>query len=369
MSFTPDQEELSRYARQWLDERAPLDEVRRLMETEAGFDSAQWKELGELGWLGMAIAEEHGGAGYGFMEQAVLAEQMGRTLYPSPFLATAVMGASLVAAFGDGHQRAELLGGVASGDRTLAVAFTEPGGGWAIDDFASTARPNGDAWTISGSKSFVLDGHTADTLIVAAISEGKVGLFLVDGDGEGVTRTRLDVMDLTRPQADVELAAAPAVRLGDGQTPAGPALAAMLDRAVAFVAMEQVGGAQACLDMAVDYAKTRHQFGRAIGSFQAVKHMCADMLVAVESAKSAAYHLAATVDHDPAEVATAARLAKSYCSEAFYRCAADTIQIHGGIGFTWEHNAHLYFKRAKSSELLFGDPVEHRRRLADLLEI
>lgn len=369
MTFTPDQVELARYVRQWLDEKAPFDEVRRTMETDSGFDPAQWTELGGLGWLGMAIREEHGGAGYGFMEQALLGEEMGRTLYPSPFLATVIMGGSLVSNLGSEDQKAEILAEVASGERTLAVAFAEPGRGWATDGFATTAEPAGDGWVVSGAKRFVVGGYTADTLIVGATTGSGTGLFLVEGNAEGVTRTRLDVMDLTRPQAHVDLASATATRLGSGEADASPALVSMLDRAVAFLAMEQVGGAQACLDMSVAYAKQRHQFGRAIGSFQAIKHMCADMLVAVESAKSAAYHLAWAMDNDPAEVATAARLAKSYCSDAYFRCAADTIQIHGGIGFTWEHNAHLYFKRAKSAMLMFGDSAEHRERLADLLGV
>ncbi len=367
MSFTADQEELRRYARQWLDDKAPLTEVRRIMETDTGFDAALWKEMGELGWLGMAVAEEHDGAGYGFTELAVLGEEMGRGLFPSPFLSSVVMSAHLVASLGSETQRSEILPAIVRGDRRLTLAWVE-GGEWGVDSFATQAADEDGAWRLTGAKRFVLDGHTADTIVVAASTAEGVALFLVEGDADGLMRTSLTTMDLTRPLADLELTGVRGELLGTGEG-SGPALASTIDRAVAFLAMEQVGGAQACLDMSVEYSKNRHQFGRPIGSFQAIKHMCAEMLVEVESARSAAYHLAEAVDADPGEAAIGAALAKAYCSAAYFHAAADTIQIHGGIGFTWEHPAHLYLKRAKSSELLFGDPAEHRERLAALLEI
>ncbi len=369
VSFTDEQDELRRYVRQWLDERAPLDEVRRIMESEPGFDADQWKELGDLGWLGMAISTDHGGGGYGFGELAVMGEEMGRTLYPSPFLPTVVMAAPLIASLGTDEQQARLLSSIVDGSMTVAVAMTD-GEPDASEASPTRAAEDGDGqWSLTGVKSYVINGATADRLLVTADSEGRSGVFVVEPEASGVAVSALDVMDLTRPLATVAFDAAPATRLGEGSDDANAALDEVRNRAVAFLAMEQVGGAQACLDMSVAYAKSRYQFGRPIGSFQAIKHMCADMLVAVESAKSAAYHLVAAIDHDPEEVAVAAPLAKSFCSEAYFRCAADTIQIHGGIGFTWEHDAHLYLKRAKSSELLFGGPVQHRRRLATALGI
>lgn len=358
VSFTDEQEELRRYVRQWLDERAPFDEVRRIMETGDGFDAAQWKEMGELGWLGMAIDEAYGGAGYGFGELAVMSEEMGRSLYPSPYLATVVMSASLVDYLGSEDQKSDLLGAIAAGDRRLALA---PG--------TFTTDRSGDDWLVSGSARFVLDGHTADSLLIVAAGGGSEMVLLVDGEAEGVARQRLDVMDLTRPQAEVKLSGAPGIRLGNDASDVEAALDLMWERAVGALAMEQVGGARACLEMSVEYAKDRHQFGRPIGTFQAIKHMCADMLVAVESARSAAYHLATAIAEDPDEVAVAAPVAKSYCSAAYFQAASDTIQIHGGIGFTWEHNAHLHLKRAKSSQLLFGGGSFHRRRLAGRLGI
>lgn len=358
--FTEEQEELRGYVRQWLDERAPLDEVRRIMETPEGHQPELWKELAELGWLGIAVPEAQGGAGYGFAELAVLAEEMGRTLFPSPFLSTVVMAAGLVEALGEDAQKAELLGGIAAGERLAVVIPDGDGAG---------IRAEGDNWSLSGSARFVLDGHTAPTLLVVADTAGGRRVFVVDGDGPGVERRRLDVMDLTRPQARIELTAAPGSPLGGGEAETAAALTAMTHRAVAALAMEQVGGTEACLDMSVSYAKERHQFGRPIGSFQAIKHLCADMLVLLESAKSAAHHLAVAIDDDPDEVAVAAPLAKSYCSEAYVRVAADTIQVYGGIGFTWEHSAHLYLKRAKSSSLLFGDGTHHRAQLAGRLAL
>lgn len=359
--FSDDQEELRRYARQWLDERSPLGEVRRIMETDEGFDHTHWSELAELGWLGIAIGEEYGGAGYGFGELAVLAEEMGRSLFPSPFLATVVWGASLVAALGNTEQRSRILEGVVQGNVRLAVAIAEPGGGQE-SDVETRAAADGGAWTIDGTKSYVLDGHTADILLVLTSTESGAGVFIVEGSDPGISRRRLDVMDLTRPLAEIHMNGARGERLGEGSPE--PALAAAQDRAIGILAMEQVGGAQACLDMAVAYSQERHQFGRPIGSFQAIKHMCADMLVLLESARSAAYHLASVVDDDPEETAYAVPVAKSYCSDAYFRIAADTIQVHGGIGFTWEHDAHLFLKRAKASQLLFGDGTAHRRRLS-----
>lgn len=353
---TEEREELGRYVRQWLDERAPLDEVRRIMETPEGYDSAMWKELGELGWLAMAIPEEYGGAGYGFGEVAVVSEEMGRALFPSPFLGSTVMAATLVEGLGTQSQKSELLGGIARGERCLAVARGER---------LVSVEPDGAGWTLSGTVRFVLDGVSADTLLVST----DHGVFVVDDQAQGVRRERLDVMDLTRPQARIDLTDTPAVRLGQKGEDPGAVLEAMSYRAVAALAMEQVGGTQACLDMSVAYAKDRHQFGRPIGSFQAIKHMCADMLVGLESARSAAHHLATAIDEDPDEVPLAAPVAKSYCSEAYFRAAADTIQIHGGIGFTWEHSAHLYLKRAKSSQLLFGGAERHREELARRIAI
>jgi alkylation response protein AidB-like acyl-CoA dehydrogenase len=288
-------------------------------------------------------------------------EEMGRRLLAAPFFSSAVLAAETLLQSGDDAAKKEHLPGIATGETIATLAFTEDNGRWDEAGITATATPDGDRWSITGVKSYVLDGHVASLLLVAARTEAGVSLFAVEG--AATTRTALPTMDQTRKQARVELSATPATLVGaDGQGWA--VLDRVLDRAVVALAAEQVGGAQLVLDMAVQYAKDRVQFGRQIGSFQAIKHKCADMLCKVESAKSAAYYAAFCVAEDNDEVPSVAALAKAYCSEAYFQVAADNIQIHGGIGFTWEHPAHLYFKRAKSGELLFGDPAHWRELLA-----
>ena len=366
-SFTTEQEELRRYTRQWLDENCPLETVRMLMDTERGYDDGHWAAIAEMGWLGMAIPTEWGGAGFTFLELFVLLEEQGRSLFCAPFLSTVVMAAGVVEEAGDDRQKKEILSAIASGELIAAVAFTEPNGRWEAEGVTTKARPRpGGGWTLNGTKSFVLDGHVADLLVVAAGADQGVSLFLVPAGTEGVARGRLETMDQTRKQAEITLTdvhlASDALLGPEGG--GWPILERMLERAAVALSAEQVGGAQACLEMAVSYAKVRKQFGRPIGSFQAIKHKCADMLAQVESARSAAYYAGWALSEDNEERPLMASLAKSYCSESYFFSAAENIQIHGGIGFTWEHNAHLYFKRAKSSELLFGDPSFHREKIA-----
>jgi len=368
-AFSEEQEELRRLARRWLEDKSPSSVVRRLMEGEEGYDPALWKENAAMGWQAMAIPEQYGGAGFGFLEQVVLLEEMGRALYPTPYLSTAVMAAKVLLEAGSDDQKQIYLPALAAGDLIATVAFTEPNGSWEESGVESTAVESQKGYVLNGTKSFVLEGHTADMLIIAARVQRGVSLFIVDGASPGLFRRRLETMDMTRKLAEVrldEVEVGPEALVGAVGQGWG-AIERMLAQAVVALAAEQVGGAQKCLDMSVDYAKVRHQFGRPIGSFQAIKHKCADMLVQVESARSAAYYAAWAADEDNEELAQVAPLAKSYCSEAFFFCAAENIQIHGGIGFTWEHDAHLYFKRAKSSELLFGDPAYHRAVLAGRL--
>jgi alkylation response protein AidB-like acyl-CoA dehydrogenase len=373
-TFSDEQELLRETARKWLADRSPSSVVRALMETEGGFDQAMWRELADLGWLGMAIPENYGGAGFGFLEVVVLLEEMGRVLLPAPFFSTVVVAVPTLLAAGSDDQKAEHLPAIAAGSRRAALALTEPNGRWDVSGVETTYRPDGGSFVLNGTKSFVVDGHTADLLIVAARRPGSAGdegisLFLVPQTHSGVASRRLETMDMTRKLAEVVLTE---VRVGreallGSEGGGGPVVERVLQKAVAGLAAEQVGGAQRCLDMAVEYAKVRVQFGRPIGSFQAIKHKCADMLVQVEGAKSAAYYAGWAAAEDNEELAEVSHIAKSYCSEAYFLCASENIQIHGGIGFTWDHDAHLYFKRAKSSELIFGDPAYHRRALARLL--
>ncbi len=368
-AFSEEQEELRRITRQFLESKSPETEVRRLMETTEGYDPAVWSQMAnELGLQSLVIPEEYGGQGFTYVELTVVLEEMGRALLAAPFYSTVVLATNAILHSGDEAAKKEILPGIASGETIATLALTEPNGKWDLSGVEATATKDGDSWTIDGTKMFVLDGHVADLIVVAARTGEGLSLFTVAGDAAGLTRTPLATMDQTRKQAKLEFSGVPATLIGT-EGGADEVLGRVLDLAVVALAAEQVGGAQKVLDMSVEYAKDRVQFGRPIGSFQAIKHKCADMLLEVESAKSAAYYAAWCAAELNDELPEVACLAKAYCSEAYFHSAAENIQIHGGIGFTWEHPAHLYFKRAKSSELLFGDPTYHRELLAQRLGI
>ena len=348
---TEEQRELRDALRRFFADRSPSAEVRRLMETAEGYDPKVWAQMaGQLGLQGLAIGEEHGGAGFGMRELAVVFEEMGRAVVCAPFLATITAAAALEAGEG-GH---DLLAGIADGSTIATLAVAEDDGSWDLGSVAATFEGG----VLSGTKNFVLDGHIADLLLVAAKSTDGLGLYAVE-DVAGVERAPLPTLDQTRKLARAGFGGVPARKVGGED-----AVRRALDVAAVALAAEQLGGAQATLDMTVEYAKVRHQFGRPIGSFQAIKHRCADMFVLVESARSAVLNAAAVADESPEELPHAAALAKAYCSDAFFHTAGEAIQLHGGIGFTWEHDAHLYFKRAQSSRQLFGTPDRHRQRLA-----
>jgi alkylation response protein AidB-like acyl-CoA dehydrogenase len=339
------------------------------METVEGYDAAIWKQMGEqLGLQGLAIPEEFGGSGFTYVELVVVLEEMGRALLCAPYFSTIALAANTLLHSGDEAAKKEHLPGIASGETIATLAFTEPSGRWDEAGITMEATKSGDGWSLTGEKMFVLDGHTADLVLVAARTAAGLSLFTVEGTASGLTRTPLTTMDQTRKQARLTFDSVPAKLIGtDGE--GWTVLNRVLDLAAVALAAEQVGGAQKVLEMSVEYAKVRVQFGRPIGSFQAIKHKCADMLLEVESAKSAAYYAAWCAAELNDELPVVASLSKAYCSEAYFHAAAENIQIHGGIGFTWEHDAHLYFKRAKSSELLFGDPTYHRELLAQRIGI
>ena len=367
--FSEEQEELRRSVRRFLEDKSPMSEVRRLMETTEGFDRAVWAQMADqLGLQGLAIPEEYGGAGFGYVELVVVLEEMGAALLCAPYFATVALGANALLSSDDEGAKKDLLPGIAAGTTIATLAFTEDTGNWNTDAVTLAGSLSGDEWKLDGHKMFVIDGQNADLLLVAGRSPKGSSLFAVDSSAAGLTRTPLATMDQTRKQARIEFSDVPA-RLVGTEGGAGGVLSRTLDLAAVALAAEQVGGSQRCLDMSVDYAKNRIQFGRPIGSFQAIKHKCADMLVEVESAKSAAYYAGWAAAEDSAELPVVASLAKSYCSEAYFHAASENIQIHGGIGFTWEHDAHLYFKRAKSSELLLGDSSYHREVLAQRIGI
>ncbi|HVV30067.1 MAG TPA: acyl-CoA dehydrogenase family protein [Mycobacteriales bacterium] len=337
--------------------------VRRLMETDEGFDPEVWSELGEMGLLGLAVPEDLGGAGFGLTEVGLVLAEAGRALLCAPYLSSVVMAQSALLASGDAAGCQDYLPALAAGQRRATLAYLEESGHRDAASIALVARATGSGWALDGVKTSVLDGASADLLLVVARTEAGLALFAVETDAAGLTRACLPTLDMTRKQARITFVGTRARLLGtDGD--GARILAQVLDRTVACLAAEQVGGAERVLEMAVDYVKIRQQFGRSIGSFQAVKHACADMLLLVESARAAALSALQTADQDPAGLPVAASVVGGYCGQAYLRVAASNIQLHGGIGFTWEHPAHLYFKRAKTSQLLFGTPEQHREQLA-----
>ena len=376
LEVSQEQRELRESVRRFLAERAPLPRVRELMEAADATDAGVWRlAADQLGLQGIAIGEEYGGAGFSFAEQAIVLEELGGALYTGPYLASAVLAATALLASEDEGARRDLLPGIASGQAIATLAFTEDDGSWDPASIRTTAAKNGDGWRLDGHKSFVLDGHGADLILVVAATDTdpaspasppELSLFAVDGTAAGSTglsRRVLPTLDQTRRLARCEFSDVPARLIGSPGAARG-VLEHTLDVAAVALAAEQLGGAQRALDMAVGYAKIRQQFGRPIGSFQAIKHRCADLLLEVESLRSAVGYAAAAVAEGSAEVPVLAPLVKAYASEVYSRVAAENIQIHGGIGFTWEHDAHLYFKRAKASELFLGDASYHRERLA-----
>lgn len=364
VTYTPteDQELIRSTARQFLEERYGMETVRNLMMSDEGFDRAHFKEMADLGWTGLAIAEEHGGAGLGPVELGVLLEEMGRLVTPGPFLASAVLATAVVTEVGTAEDHARILPRLASGEIIATVGLFDSARGWALRPGKTRVVRDGDGWSLSGTKRAVLDAGLADLVLVTAADGDDVAVFGIDRNASGVTITAESVLDPTRRQATVDLDGVIVTdddRIGIGD--ATPGLIRAHRLVTLALASEQVGGAQAAMDMAVDYAKTRYQFGRPIGSYQSIKHRCANMLMKVEHARSTAYYGARVAGNDE-ELAVAAPLAGSVCSEAYTWVAGENIQVHGGIGFTWEHDAHLYLKRAKTSSLLLGSP-RHQRDL------
>ncbi len=371
-AFTQEQEELRATARDFLATHSGSQQVRTAMQSELGYDPQVWKQIGtELGWPSVIIPEDFGGLGLGYVELIALLEVMGGALLCAPFFSSVCLGGNALLVGGSEEQKKEYLPGIAAGQTRATLAFTEASGRWDAAGIKATARREGGDYVLSGKKNFVLDGHCADLFIVAARAAGTMGeagisLFAVPAQTRGVERRALPTMDQTRRQAEIELrdVRVPASALIGPEGEGWGALARTLELAAVALSAEQVGGAQRCLDLSVEYAKERVQFGRPIGSFQAIKHKCADMLVQVESARSASYYAGCVAAEDGDELPLVASLAKAYCSDAYYHCAANAIQIHGGVGFTWEYDVHLYFKRAKSTESFLGDAAFHRELVA-----
>ncbi|GAB1811967.1 acyl-CoA dehydrogenase family protein [Mycobacterium sp. MUNTM1] len=366
-AFTPEQQELRTAVRRFCSEHSDEATVRRLMESTPPFDQKNWLRLGsELGVLGLGVPEELDGSGGGLVDAAIVVEELGAVLFCGPVFGTVALAIPALVAAPGSSVRTDTLGPLLAGTRTAAFAVPEKAGCYAADAVILRANDSHDTWAVSGTVEGVVDAAAADDLLVAATVSDGVALFVVDALGPGVERTTLSTMDLTRPQATVRLTDAPA-RLLAGPDEAARVCQHALQVGAVLLAAEQVGGAQHLLDLSVSYAKARLQFGRPIGSFQAVKHRLADMLVDQEHARSAAYYGAWALQDGTDDPALVASIAQATCSTAFTRIARDTVQVHGGIGFTWEHQTHLYFKRAFTDTALLGSPEEHRSRIADFV--
>ncbi len=364
-AFTEEQHQFKDVVKRFLREKSPTTEVRRLMETDDGFDPVVWKQLSdELALPSLIVPENYGGAGFGFVELSIVMEEMGHSLLCAPYFSSVVLAANAILNVGTEKQKLDLLPQIASGSIRATLAVTESSGRWNAAAVELVAETDGDEFTLQGEKCFVVDGHTAGKIVVVARLEGSEGddgisFFVVDGDAPGLTKSLLKTVDPTRKLARLEFNSVQAEPLGEPGAGMG-ALTKTLDQAAIALSNEMIGGAQYLMDSTVEYSKVRMQFGRVIGSFQAIKHRCADMLLLLELAKSATYRAAAALDEGDESVPVLANMAKSAASDAYIQIAADSIQIHGGIGFTWDQDTHLWFKRAKSSEVFLGDPAYHR---------
>jgi len=375
--FSPEQEMLRATARKFLENECTSGFVRARMEEPAGVTDEFWAKLAEQGWLGLVYPEEHGGSGLGFVDLTVLMEEMGRVVMPGPFFSTVLLGGLAIREAGSPAQKKEWLARIAAGRARTTLAWTEPSARWDAAGITCAAREDKGGFVLNGTKLFVLDAQLADVLVVVArTGEGKtpedgVSFFLVPNGTRGVEVKLLPTMDQTRKLCEVSFkdASVSADALMGVKGRGWPALARVVERATVALCAEMCGGAQRVLDMTTDYAKIRVAFGKPIGTYQGVKHKAADMLVDVENAKSLTYYAAWAVDENAPEAALAASMAKAYVTDAYRKVAGAGIQLHGGIGFTWEHDLHLYFKRAKSSEFTFGDATYHRERVAQLINL
>jgi alkylation response protein AidB-like acyl-CoA dehydrogenase len=373
-AFSEEQEMLRRSSREFLAKECSSKVVRKLMESPDAFDERLWKRLADLGWTALGIPEQYGGVGT-FLDLVVVLEEAGRALLPGPFFATMGLAVPVLIEMGSEAQKKEALGAIAQGSARATVALTEGSGRWDAESVTLTAKPTGNGWQLDGVKHFVPDAEVADYIAVVARTRGEgedgITVFLIKGKPDGMTVTPLKAMDMTRRWTEVRF---DKVQL-DASTVMGsphnawPNLKRALEWATAALCAEMIGGGQKVLETSTEYAKTRQQFGKPIGIYQAVSHKLADMLVQSESARSATYYAAWTVDADAPDRSLASSMAKAYVSDAYRKIAGDGIQVHGGIGFTWEHDMHLYLKRAKASEVTLGDATYHRELVAQALDL
>jgi len=363
-------------ARDFLEKECPKQLVREMMEDERGYSLELWRKMAEQGWMGLAFPEEYGGAGMTFLDLAVLLEEMGRALAPGPFVPTVVLTGLAILAAGTEEQKQQFLPKIANGDVIMTLALLEPSGGLEASDITVKATPDGDNFIIDGTKLFVPDAHVADYLLCTARTkdgpnkEEGITLFLVDAKTDGIKTEMLKTMTGEKLcEVIFRNVAIPRENILGELHQGWPIMQSLLDKAAVAECAWMVGGARWALEASVEYAKERIQFGVPIGSFQAIQHKCANMLVEVEGATAITYYAAWAVSENNPGITLAASMVKAYCSDIYKHVAAEGIQIHGGIGFTWDHDMHLYFKRANASEVAFGDGDYHREKVAKLLNM
>jgi len=361
-SFSDDQVLLKNSVRAALEEHCKSAHVRAMAEDGKGYSDELWGEMGKLGWLGLPFPEEHGGAGLGLVELAIVLEEMGRAAYPGPFFSTVVLGGLGLMLGGSAEQKDKWLPAIASGRARMTAALLEEHLDWDPASTTATATKSGSGWILSGVKRFVPWAHVADVILVPARSAEGLSLFLLDPKSVGVTLSPMKGIDLTNRWSELRLdkVAVGAEAIMGQPGGAAPLLESLLRRAAVCASAEMLGAARRCLDMSVEYVKVREQFGQPIGSFQAIRHRCAEMLLEAENAHAAVYYAAWALTAGAEDAAVASSICKSYVNEAARRVCGDAIQVHGGIGFTWEYDLHLYMKRAKALEPLYGDTEYHR---------
>ena len=363
-------------ARDFLETECPKRLVRQMIVDDLGYSPELWKKMADLGWQGLIIPEEYGGVGSSFLDLSVLLEEMGRALVPGPFVSTVVHCGRPIMAYGTEEQKQRFLPGIASGELIMSLAYVEANGGLDAKDIATSASRSGGDFLINGKKLFVDDANISDYILCAARTSSASGesegltLFLVDARAEGVAVRVLKTMTGAKLCEVVfdDVAVPPTAVLGDVDN-GWPVLSRILAEAEVAESAWMTGGARWVLETSIQYACTRIQFGVPIGSFQAIQHKCANMAVEVEGATSAVYYAAWAVSENDPQLTLAASIAKAWCSDAYKHAALEGIQIHGGIGYTWDHDMHLYLKRAKASEVSFGDADYHRERVARMIGI
>jgi alkylation response protein AidB-like acyl-CoA dehydrogenase len=358
---------LKESARNFLARECPPARVRELMATETAHDDKLWQAIAEQGWTGLKVSEDHSGLGLGLVELAVVAEEIGRACLPGAFLST-ITAAELIERAGTPAQLTRYLDPIASGETKATVALLEDSADWELDSIKLKVKLDGDRLALTGKKLFVPDADMADLIICVARNGDRLVLLPIERETEGLQVKPMPAMDATRKVYEVAFnnVSLAATNLLGADRDARNAVTSALEVATVALCAEMVGGMQWILDTSVDYAKTRQQFGRVIGSFQAVQHQCADMLLLTESSRSAAYYAAWALSENDPMARLSVSMAKAYCSDAFRGVANRGVQIHGGIGFTWEHDLQLYYKRSKSAETMFGDATFHRERIARL---